>query len=216
MERLMQPIVLLAATALAVHLGAMPAAANNLGVAADNTGSPNAPSAEPLSVLNKLMEVETVGDVTAALSLFADDAIIVNVVGHAFTGQGLKLFVAQDIAAHDQFMIEEPQVRGDRVAWTKSVTAGFYATLGVAPVRFAFEATVRSGKIESIVAHLPASEIARIETACRARTMEPLIYAQPCDEFVQELKAHTRLTSREARAQGRHSGTRVAAARIVR
>ena len=151
--------------------------------------------------MNKLMEVETVGDVTAALSLFADDAIIVNVVGQAFAGQNLKLFVTQDIAAHDQFMMEAPQVRGDTVGWSKSITAGFYAALGVAPLRFVFEATVRSGKIKSIVAHLPASEIARIETACRARTPEPMIYAQPCAEFVRQLKAHTRLTAREARAQ---------------
>src|SRR5262249_55238070 len=82
----------------------------------------------------------TVGDVTAALSLFADDAIIVNVVGQAFAGQSLKLFVTRDIAAHDQFMIEAPQVRGDTVGWSKSITAGFYAALGVAPVRFVFEA----------------------------------------------------------------------------
>src|SRR5262245_11733773 len=183
------------------HLGTVATVGKNLDVAVDSTWRSDGSSPEPLSVMNKLMEVETVGDVTAALSLFADDAIIVNVVGQAFAGQNLKLFVTQDIAAHDQFMIEAPQVRGDTVGWSKSITAGFYAALGVAPLRFVFEATVRSGKIKSIVAHLPAIEIARIETACRARTPEPMIYAQPCAEFVRQLKAHTRLTAREARAQ---------------
>src|SRR5262249_23304683 len=104
-----------------------------------------------------------------------------------------------------------PLVNGDKVGWTKSITAGFYANLGVAPVRFVFEATVRSGKIKSIIAHLPASEIARIETACRSRATDPLIYAQPCDEFVRELKAHTLLVSREARARGWHSDIQVTA-----
>ena len=191
----------IALSACFAHLGTVATVGKNLDVAVDSTWRSDGSSPEPLSVMNKLMEVETVGDVTAALSLFADDAIIVNVVGQAFAGQNLKLFVTQDIAAHDQFMIEAPQVRGDTVGWSKSITAGFYAALGVAPLRFVFEATVRSGKIKSIVAHLPASEIARIETACRARTPEPMIYAQPCAEFVRQLKAHTRLTAREARAQ---------------
>jgi hypothetical protein len=206
-------LVLLAALAC---FGAGPVAGDNLDAATENARTSDDSSPEPLSVLTKLMELETVGDVKAALSLFADDAIIVNVVGLAFAGQGLKLFVAQDIAAHDQFMIEEPRIKGDKVAWTKSVTGGFYATLGVAPVRFAFEAKVGNGKIQSIVAYVPASEIARIEKACRAQKWEPLIYEQPCDEFVRKLKAHTQLTLRNAGTEGRVSETRVAAARAIR
>jgi hypothetical protein len=92
----------------------------------------------------------------------------------------LEGFVVEDVLAHDRFLLEQPQVQGDKVVWTKSVTAGFYATLGVAPVRFVFEAMVRSGKIKSIVAYLPMSEIARIETACRTQVQAPLIYARPC------------------------------------
>ena len=147
--------------------------------------------AEPLSVLKKLMEVETVGDFEATLSLFAGDAVIVNVVGGTFAGQGLKRFIADDISAHDQFLMEQPEVKGNKVGWTRSVTAGFYATLGVAPIQFAFEAMVQSGKIKSIVAHLPMTEIARIEMACRTRATKPLIYGGPCSEFVQDLKEHT-------------------------
>ena len=239
----MQPIIFLSAAALAAAIGAVqvqtsawhlrttvalallaalaclgvgPAAGNNLEDATENSLRSDGPSPGPLSVLTKLMELETVGDVRAALSLFADDATIVNVVGLTFADQGLKLFVAQDIAAHDQFMIKEPTVRGDKVGWTKSVTAGFYATLGVAPVRFVFEATVRSGKIKSIVAHVPANEIARIEKACRAQKQEPLIYDQPCDEFVRKLRAHTQITLKDARAEGRLMETHLATIRVIR
>ena len=114
------PVVLSATFA---HLGAVSATGIDPGVAINDTWSDES-SQEPLSVLNKLMEVETVGDIKAALSLFADDAIIVNTVGNVFSGPSLALFVAQDIAAHDQFLIERAEVQGDNVSWTKSVTAG--------------------------------------------------------------------------------------------
>jgi len=49
----------------------------------------------------------------------------------------------------------------------------------VAPVQFVFEATIKSGKLMSIIAHLPAGEIARISKACGAQANEPLIMADP-------------------------------------
>jgi len=186
---------------------------SNHDIPSGNVGPSDRSEPESLAVLKKLMEVETVGDLKAALSLFAGDAIIINIVGGRFVGHSLKYFIAADISAHDQFLMESPQVKGDKVEWTRSVTAGFYATLGVAPVQFAFEAIVQRGKVKSIVAHLPTAEIARIEAACRARPKEPLIYGQPCGEFVQYLKEHTQSVLRDARAQAQPGGLQVAASK---
>ena len=65
------------------------------------------------------------------------------------------------------------------------MTESFYQGIGVAPVQFVFEATIKSGKIKSIIAYLPAGQIARISKACRAQAKEPLIHGRPCSEFVQ-------------------------------
>jgi len=68
-------------------------------------------------------------------------------------------------------------------------------------VQFVFEATLKTAKVKSIVAHLPASEIVRIGKACRAQAKEPLIHGRPCSEFVQLVEAHTKRHSSAARAQ---------------
>src|SRR5262249_18341612 len=47
---------------------------------------------------------------------------------------------------------------------------------------------------------VPGGQTERVQSRYRL-TPEPMIYAQPCAEFVRQLKAHTRLTAREERAQ---------------
>ena len=61
----------IALSACFAHLGTVATVGKNLDVAVDSTWRSDGSSPEPLSLMNKLMEVETVGDVTAALSLFA-------------------------------------------------------------------------------------------------------------------------------------------------
>ena len=68
-------------------------------------------------------------------------------------------------------------------------------------MQFVFEATIKSGKIKSIIAHLPVGEIVRIGKACRAQAKEPLIHGRPCSEFVKLVEAHTKRHSGAARAQ---------------
>lgn len=144
---------------------------------------------DPLTVVQALMDAERAFDLDRALSLFADDAIIVNVAGARTAGaEELKDFLDADMWFNDSFVLEQPLINRNSVSWTKSVTADFYSNLGIAPVRFAFTAVIDNGKIESIVAHVPQEEITRIEAACRRRAAEPLIYGRPCSEFVQYLK----------------------------
>jgi hypothetical protein len=157
-----------------------------------NTPNPCAAELDPLSVVQALMDAQNGADADAALALFTDGAVIINLTGDKFAGDDLRRFIQTDTWVNDRFAMGSPRVRGDKVLWTRSVTAGFYRHLGIAPVQFAFEATVRAGRIMSIIAHLPLREIARVEEACRARTKEPAIYGRPCSEFVRSIKAHTR------------------------
>jgi hypothetical protein len=172
----MKPIALLVVATLAAAIGAARA---------------DEPGPDPLSVVQALMDAESETDLELALSLFADDAVIVNIAGARTAGAQLKRFLEADMWLHESFVLEQTTVERNRVTWSKPVTAGFYQDIGVAPVRFAFSAEVRNGKIQSIVAHVPPDEIARIESACRRRTPEPLIYGGPCSEFVLFIRAET-------------------------
>ena len=130
---------------------------------------------DPLSTLQALMDAEQAFDLDRAMSLFADDAVIVNAAGARTAGvDNLKFFLDEDMRFNDSF------------------------TLGVAPVQFAFTALIDNGKIESIVAHVPRSEIARIEAACRRNAAEPMIYGRNCSEFIQDLKKQADFASGSA------------------
>jgi hypothetical protein len=154
---------------------------------------------DPLSTVRALMDAEQAFDLDRAMSLFADDAVIVNAAGARTAGvDNLKLFLDEDMRFNESFTLERPLVEDNRVSWTKSVTADFYSKLGVAPVQFAFMAVIDNGKIDSIVAHVPRSEIARIEAACRRNAAEPVIYGRNCSEFIQDLKKQADFASSSA------------------
>lgn len=156
---------------------------------------------DPLPVVQALVEAQRVANLDAAIALFADDAFILNVMGFKTADRNqLKWFISTEIWLRDDFRLANPRVDGHRVSWTEAATAPFYKSIGVAPVQFAFEATIQGAKITSIVAHLPVGEIARIREACKVQPSEPLINVMPCSEFVQLVEAHTRGSSRAARA----------------
>jgi len=145
----------------------------------------------PLSVVQALMDAERETDLELALSLFADDAVIVNVVGDRIGAAQLPRFLELDMWLNESFDLDDAKVERNRVSWSKSITAPFYEHIGVAPVRFAFAADVRNGRIKSIVAHVPSDEIARIEGACRQQTPEPRVYGKSCSEFIERLKVES-------------------------
>ena len=151
----------------------------------------NAAEPSPLSVVQALMDAERETDLELALSLFAKDAVIVNVIGDTIESAQLPRFLELDMWLNDSFALEEAAVERNRVTWTKSITAPFYERIGVAPIRFAFAADVRSGKINSIVAYVPLEEIVRIEAACGRQTPEPRIYDKPCSAFIQRIAAQS-------------------------
>ena len=167
-----------------------------------NTGSAVGPEPDPLAVVQALMDAEHVANLYAAMALFAADAFILNVTGWKTANrEELTWFINTEIWTREDYALNHHRVSGDRVTWDEAAAESFYQDIGVAPVQFVFEATIRSGKIKSIIAHLPASEIDRISKACRAQAEEPLIHGRSCSEFVQLVEAHTKRHSGAARAQ---------------
>src|SRR5262245_64315973 len=158
-----------------------------------NTGSAGGPEPDPLSVVQALMDAERAANLDAAMALFAADAFILNVTGWKTADrEELKWFINTEIWFRQDFALNHHRATGDRVTWDEAATESFYQTIGVDPVQFVFEATIKSGKIKSIIAHLPADQIARISKACGAQAKEPLIHGKPCSEFVQLIEAHTK------------------------
>jgi ketosteroid isomerase-like protein len=159
---------------------------------------------DPLSVVKALIDAERATNLDAAIALFADDAFVLNAVGWKTADRNeLRWFINMEIRMRDDFELNNLQVNGDVVSWTEAAMAPFYKRIGVAPVQFAFEATIQRGKITSIVAHLPVGEIARITEACQAKAKEPLIHGRPCSEFVQLAEARTRRHLHPARRAAR-------------
>jgi hypothetical protein len=167
-----------------------------------NTGGAGGPDSDPLSVVQALMDAERVANLDAAMALFAADAFILNVTGWKTANrEELKWFISAETWMREDFALNHHRVAGNKVTWDEAAAESFYQGIGVAPVQFVFEATIKSGKIKSIAAHLPANEIARISKACGAQTKDPLIHGRPCSEFVRLVEEHTKRYSGAARAQ---------------
>jgi hypothetical protein len=149
--------------------------------------------ADPLSVIQALMEAERTLNLEAAVALFADGAVIVNVTGRKTADrEELRWLINTEIWLRDSFQLDHLKVEDNRVSWDEAASEPFYQSIGVAPVCFVFEAVVQKGHIMSIVAHLPLAEISRIRQACKAQADEPLIHGGACSEFVQLAEAHTK------------------------
>jgi hypothetical protein len=166
------------------------------------TGSAVSLEPDPLAVVQALMDAEHIANLDAAMALFAADAFILNVTGWKTANrEELTWFINTETWMREDYALNHHRVSGDRVTWDEAAAESFYQDIGVAPVQFVFEATIRGGKIKSIIAHLPAGEIDRISKACRAQAKEPLIHGRSCSEFVQLVKAHTKRHSGASRAQ---------------
>ena len=162
-------------------------------IAAVTAGATGGGVPDSLEVVQALMDAERAGNLDAAVALFANDAFLVNVTGWKTAGrEQLKWFINTEIWMRDDFRLPISRWPVTEFSWVEPATAAFYKNLGVAPVQFTFEATVLNGKIASIIAQLPAAEIARVGAACKAQAQEPLIHGRPCSEFVQLVEAHTR------------------------
>src|SRR5438034_9055785 len=74
---------------------------------------------DPLSVLKSLLETRNAADANAALALFADDGVIVNVVGANFAGRdNMKKLIQDTNAETGSYELEAAHSEGDTVTWT--------------------------------------------------------------------------------------------------
>src|SRR5262249_27307479 len=117
---------------LDVFLGGFALAAGSLAPSAvfalaASVGPTRANGAEPgpLSVVQALMDAEHETDLELALSLFAKDAGIVNVVGDTIESAQLRRFLELDMWLNESFALEQATVERNRVTWTKAITAPF-------------------------------------------------------------------------------------------
>jgi len=154
---------------------------------------------DPLSVLKSLLETRNTGSAAAALALFADDGVIINVIGVKFAGRdNIEILIQDTNAEAGSYELEDPHSAGHTVTWTDLVTNPVYEKLGVAPVQIAGQAVIRDGKIKSLITHFPPSSLAKFEQACEQKGCETpkadgvLIVGQPCLRFLANAWAQTR------------------------
>ena len=158
-------------------------------------GTAIATCAEPdaSALVHALIEAERRSDLDGALALFADHAVVTNATGWRITQRDeLRWFINTEIWLRDKFDLDQLEAHGNHATWTEAAAGTFYQTIGVAPVRFAFEAEVEDGRITSIVSHIPAREIRRIAAACKAAKVAPHIHQRSCTQFIKLIKAHTK------------------------
>jgi ketosteroid isomerase-like protein len=144
------------------------------------------------ALVGALMEAERRTDLDGAMTLFADDAVITNATGWRLTKRDeLRWFINTEIWLRDNFDLNEVEAHGNWVTWIEMAAGAFYQDIGVAPVRYAFEAEVKNGRLRSIVSYIPTQEIKRIAAACKSAKIAPRIHSRPCAEFVKLIEAHT-------------------------
>jgi hypothetical protein len=158
-----------------------------------------AQQSDPLSVLKSLLETRNSANANAALALFADDGVIINVVGAKFAGRdNIKKLIQDTNAETGSYELKDARSAGNTVTWTDLVTNPVYEKLGVAPVQVAGEAVIRDGKIKSFITHFPPNSLAKFEQACEQKGCETpkadgvLIVGQPCLRFLANAWAQTR------------------------
>jgi ketosteroid isomerase-like protein len=147
---------------------------------------------DALALVGALMEAERRTDLDGAMALFTDDAVITNATGWRLTKRDeLRWFINTEIWLRDSFDLNEVEAHGNWVRWIEMASGAFYRDIDVAPVRYAFEADVKNGRLTSIVSYIPSQEIKRIAAACKAAKVTPRIHDRPCAEFVKLIEAHT-------------------------
>ena len=169
-------------------------------LATNGVGVARSAEADAPALVAALMAAERRTDLDGAMALFADDAVITNATGWRLTKRDeLRWFINSEIWLRDTFDLTEVEAHGNWVSWIELAAGAFYQDIGVAPVRYAFEAEVKNGHLTSIVSYIPSQEIKRIAAACKAAKVTPRIHNRPCVEFVKLIEAHTNVINAHAK-----------------
>lgn len=143
-------------------------------ITAAGGGSPTAALAargtDPVSVLQATFDAQNAGDVEAGLTVFADDAVIVNTRGFKMSGkEEIRRFIQANINGHVQAHVDRGslQIRGDTVTLSDKYTTAFFKQWGVAGyVNFKTDIVVREGRIKSMINYITLDGLLAIQRAC--------------------------------------------------
>jgi hypothetical protein len=130
-----------------------------------------AQESDPATVTQQFDDALNAGQVDTALSLFADDAVVITVDNISFSGKAeiqTYLMIAVGANYHAD-LVGERQVSGDKVTWTADTVFGDNR------VRIMNVAVVQGGKIKSITSTL----VSHLTTASASATLSPTAQAAP-------------------------------------
>ncbi len=149
---------------------------------------------DPLPVIRAFQDAINSGNVDAALSRFADDAVVSNTLGRRFAGTAsIRGLIQKNVDAGIHLVPEDLHAVGNLVAWKVSDSNSVYARLGLKVVELTTRVLVQGGRIKSWTTYFPLDTLGRIEKACAASQVADVqIYDLPCADFVLQARAHTK------------------------
>ncbi len=149
---------------------------------------------DPLPTIRAFQDAINSGNVDAALSRFANDAVVSNTLGRRFVGlASLRSLIQKNVDAGIHLVPENLRVAGGRVTWEVSDSNSVYARLGMSVVELTTSVVVQSGRIRSWTTYFPLETLTKIEKACAAQQPSDIrLYELPCADFVRQARAHTK------------------------
>ena len=125
----------------------------------------SAQATDPVAVARAFGEAENAHDVERTVALFADDAVVETPFGN-FTGMDqIRKFIQGLVAGNIQTVGRDYRASGDQVSFISAATTDDFRRMGVAPVDFRIEGTVREGKIRRWVVTLTPESAAKLQAA---------------------------------------------------
>ncbi len=149
---------------------------------------------DPLSVVKAVFAAQNAGNVSAALALFADDAVLVNTRGAKFTGkESIRKFFQANVDHKVQAEVQNlsPEVKRETVTLTDKYTTDFFERWGIGYVEFKTDVVVREGKIRSQINYITFDGLLKIKRACDTPRGRALVAGTSCDDFLRRAKAQT-------------------------
>ena len=132
-----------------------------------------AQATDPIAIATAFGQAENAHDVERTVALFADDAVVETPFGN-FTGkEQIRQFIQSLVAGNIQTVGRDYRASGDQVSFISAATTDDFRRMGVAPVDFRIEGTVREGKIQRWIVSLTPESAARLQAAQAASQPQP-------------------------------------------
>ena len=122
---------------------------------------------DPKTVLNSWNDALNQGQIDVALSYLAENAVVTIVPPPSgsgiFTGKSeIRAWYEGNTAQHSYNEMIEVKVDGEKVTWTSKFIIDEWKKLGIEPLVYYGEGTIKGGKIQSYTATLPPESLAKL------------------------------------------------------